>query len=213
MTYMFYAPVIGGYTIDLLAILRIALSIGAIYYYTMFCKHKEAKLYQCRLKRMTFVFFLVESGAELLTAALGNMDILFFIIAAGRFGVAFTVFWVSQNVVASSSSAYAPLVIPLVFTGVVQLAALPIDILSLVSIVLILLTLRNYQMYYKTQRGSGSSDSARSFFLLALLSYYTFLFIGALLDVEMESIGELAIVLAVGLGFYSARAAAKLSEI
>lgn len=212
MTYMFYAPVIGGYTIDLFALLRIALSIGAIYYYTMFCRHKEAGLYQCGLKRMTFVFFFIESSAELLTAALGNMDILFFLIAAGRLGVAFTVFWVSQNVVASLST-YAPLVIPLVFTGVVQLAALPIDILSLVSIVLILLTIRNYTTYYKTQRGSGASDSARSFFLLALLSYYTFLFIGAFLDVDMESVGELAIALAVGLGFYSARAAAKLSEI
>lgn len=213
MAYPFYAPAIGGYSMDLFALLRIALSIGAIYYYTMFCKHKEAKLYQCRLKRMTFIFFFIESSAELLTAAFGHMDVLFFLIALGRLGVAFTVFWVSQNVVASSSSAYAPLVIPLVFTGVVQLAALPIDILSMVSIVLILLTIRNYMTYYKTQKGSGSSDSARSFFLLALLSYYTFLFIGTLLEVDLEFIGELAIALAVGLGFYSARTAAKLSEI
>ncbi len=213
MTSPFYDHVIGGYSIDLLALLRIVLSIGAIYYYTMFCRKKEARLYQCGLKRTTFVFFLIESGAEFLTAALGNMDILFLLIILGRLGVAFTVFWVSQNVVASAS-AYAPLVIPLVFTGVVQLAGLPIDGLSLLSIVLMMLTIRNYTTYYKTQKVSaGAPDSARMFFLLSLLSYYVFLFTGTLLGVDLYSIGELAIVLAVGLGFYSARAATKLYEI
>ncbi len=211
MAYPFFTLLASGYSIDPLALLRIALSIGAIYYYTMFCRHKDAKLYQCSLKRMTFVFFFIESGAEFLAAALGNTSIFTVLTSFGRLGVAFTVFQVSQRVVASE---YAPLVVPLVFAGIVQVAGISIDVISMTSIVLIMLTIRNYATYYKTQNiSAGTPYLARSFFLLSLLSYYVFLLTGTLLGVDMSSAGELAILLAVALGFYSAMAATKISEI
>ncbi len=211
MAYFFFNPLVWGYSIDVLALLRIVLAIGAMYYYTLFGRRREeAKVYQYKTRMLTFAFFALESGAELFITAFGSVSALLLLLREiGRLGVAFTVFRISWK---ARRAAYVILALPFVFTGIVRVAGLYVDVFSLISIALVLLAINNYSICHKVREVSETHKSARSFFLLSILSYYAFLFAGVLLGMDLYFFAELPGTLAVALGLHSARAAAKFGE-
>lgn len=70
----------------------------------------------------------------------------------------------------------------------------------------------HYSICYKARDVSGTHKSARNFFLLSLLTYYAFLFTGTVLGTDTYFFAELPATLAVALGLYSARSAAKFGR-
>lgn len=163
-------------------------------------------MYQFKTRRLTFVFFALESGAEFIITALGNTGALLLLREIGRLGVAFTVFETSRK---TRKSAYAVLALPFVFTGIVRVAGIYVDVFSLISIALVFMAINNHSICYKARETSETHKSARNFFLLSLLAYYAFLFMGTVLGMDTYFFAELPATLAVALGLYSARSAAK----
>lgn len=206
MAYHFFTLPLGGLGIDLLALLRIMLAFCAMYYYTAFCRREEAGLYQCRTRRLTFAFFVLESGAELFLTAFGNASLPLLLREIGRLGVAFTVFVISRK---TRGAAYAILALPFVFTGVVRVAGIDMDVFSLTSMALVLMAINNYSISNRALEVSETHKSARNLFLVSLVAYYAFLFTGVVLGIDAYFFAELPATLAVALGVYSARTAAK----
>lgn len=201
---------IGGYTFDAMSFARLVLALLGIYYYSLFSRRLDAVIYQYRLRQLTFAFFALGGLADFLLAGAGNVPVLLVAREVGQLGVAYTIFMASRNVLRSALSAV--FVLPFFFTGVVSAGDFDIDILSMISIFLILWAIWNFSIYSRKLAPSRIQDAARRLFLLSLLSSYVFQFVGVMLGVDVYLFVETAETLAVGIGVYVIREVVKASR-
>lgn len=201
---------LGGYTLDSLAILRVSLALLAVYYYSLLLRRPEANAYQCGMKRVTFALFAIDGVAHLVLAALGT-PVFLVLREISELGVAFTQFSVSRNTLRYAASA-AVLSPALLAAYTVNVAGVDIDVLALASIVLILLSIRNLMAYSKLMKTSYVCASAKKLFTLSLLAAYTFQFVGTLLVTDMSLFVGLSETFAVCFGFYALRHAVDLTS-
>lgn len=207
---------VGGYTIDPLALLRILLGLGAIYCYSVFSRRADSFLYQCEVRRAVFVFLTLAAASEFIITALGGVELPALVMARriGRVGTAFGIF--------ACSSSWRPLrrVSMIVFfsllmtgmaglAGTFKVAGLVIHVPALAAIGLMLLASYNYRLHTKTTGLPGLQEVARNLFLLALLTAYVFRFVGVLLGVDLLVFMELAETLALAMGFMAIFSAVK----
>lgn len=209
----FYHLVVSGYCLDVLDLLRILLALLAIYYYSIFGRRLDAAVYQHKTRQMTFLFFAIAALSDFLLHAFGTMTpVLLLAREVGQLGVAFTIFAVSRKMVAQVSFPLV-LVMPSVLTGIVHVADMDLDILSLVSIALVLLAVRNYRIYNIVEKPGTAEARTRMLFTLALLTSYVFQFLAALFSTtDLILIVDLSELMAIALGVYAVRWAVK-SEV
>ncbi len=201
---------IGGYTFDAMSFARLVLALLGIYYYSLFSRRLDAVIYHYRLRQLTFVFFALGGLADFLLAGIGNAPFLLLAREVGQLGVAYTIFMASRNVLRSALSAV--FVLPFFFTGVLPVADFDIDVLSMISIFLILWAIWNFSIYSRKLAPSRIQDAARRLFLLSLLSSYIFQFVSVLLGLDLFLFVETAETLAVGIGVYVIREVVKVSR-
>ncbi len=200
------------YNVDVFALLRLVLAILAVRYYDVLLKRPDAKVYQCKTKQTTFVLFAIDALAHLTGAAFGSVPPIQInaIRALSELGIAFTQFQLSQNVLRSAAGAFAVVVPPvLLASGAVQIMGLDVDVFALASILLVLLSIRNFTIY-NAKTGVGYAHfSARKLFTTSLLAAYIFQFISTLSGSDLSLFVSLSETVAVGFGFYSLRAVVK----
>lgn len=199
----------GGYALDIWALLRIILGLWGIHYYNIFGKRLDAVFYQYKTRQLMSVFFVLGAVADIVLDAFGNMPAFLLLRSVGRLGVAFTAFAASKQTLESVPVA-AAIAFPL--TGVIQVAGMDIDVLSLASMALVFAAAWNFSIYSKTLKPSKIHDLSRKIFLLAVLSSYVFQFVGVLLGMDIGTIVELSETIAVAVGFYMVRAVVKSDE-
>lgn len=204
--------ILGGYTLDMLALLRVGLALLAVYYYSLLLRRPEANAYQCGMKRVTFALFAIDGFAHTVLSALGNIPAFLALREISELGVAFTQFSVSRNSLryATSPPALAPAVILAAYT--LDAAGQNIDVLALASIALIVLSIRNLMAYNKLMKTNNVCASAKKLFTLSLLAAYTFQFVGTLLVTDMSLFVGLSETFAVCFGFYALRHAVDLTS-
>lgn len=194
------------YNIDVFALLRLVLAILAVRYYGALLKRPDATIYQCRTKQTTFVLFALDALAHLTGTAFGSAPpVVNSIRALSELGIAFTQFRVSQNVLRYAAGAFALVPPILLASGAVQVMGLDVDVFALASIVLVVLSIRNFTNYSSKMGVGYAHFSARKLFTTSLLASYAFQFIGALSGSDLSLFVSLSETVAVGFGFYSLR--------
>ncbi len=195
--------ILQGYTIDMLALLRVILALLGVYYYSLLLKRPEANAYQCGIKQMTFILFTIDGISHMVLAALGT-PVFLVLREISELGVAFTQFSVSRNTLryAAPAAVFVPVTLAAYTANAV---GLNIDVLALASIVLILLSLHNLKAYSKLMKTNYVNTSAKKLFTTSLLAAYTFQFVGTLLMTDMSLFIGLSETVALCFGFYALR--------
>lgn len=201
---------VGGYVVDLWALLRIILGLWGIYNYQLFGKRLDAVFYQWRTRQLMSAFFVLEAAADIVLDAFGYLPTFLMLRAIGRFGIAFTVFSASQQTLKMTAMAAALTISPLM--GVVRFADMELDVLSLASIALVLAAIRNFSIYSAILAPSRIQAASRRLFLLSVLASYVFQFIGVLLGIDLGTFVELSETMAVVIGFAMLMAVLKSDE-
>ncbi len=205
----FHTFYVGGYLIDIWAILRIILGLWGFYNYHLFGKRLDAVFYQYKIRQLMSAFFVLEAFANLVIDAFGSMPAFLMLQVMGRLGVAFTVFAASKETLKSLPMT-ALLLFPLAV--IVRVAGMDIDVLSLVSMALVLAAIWNFSIYSRILKPSRIQASARQLFLISVLAAYVFQFIGVLLGTDLETFVELSETIAVVVGFSMVRAVLRSDE-
>lgn len=205
----FHTLYVGGYVVDLWALLRIILGLWGIYNYHLFGKRLDAVFYQWRIRQLMSAFFVIEAFADLVLDAFGGQPTFLLLRSAGRLGIAYTVFAASQQTL-KMTSATALAILPSI--AIVKIAGMDIDVLSLASMALVLMAVWNFSIYSRMLKPSRIQTASRQLFLLSVLASYVFQFVGVLLGTDLGTLVEFSETMAVVVGFAMVSAVLKSEE-